>query len=259
MKACQVPQSKLHIKLLQATKVIIALVKEKKQLAAQLKELTGILEQRKTSPIVKDTNGTRAPALQVHQSEKGVQTTRNSPRGHVQWSAQKPSESRMEQSSPTVQSEPSPPLVSNRSKQIPNSSGLKHKQEEVQILQMSHHGEEEEQQLDISLASLKFTDSSLGESSLHHVLQMVERELSSSADDKPVPTVRHSTPEPAVVSDDHKQGKENSDGSLKLVGSKVVPLVKKHGQSQEVTRTSKVKTQNRTSVKPKVRNYNIKD
>ena len=114
--------------------------------------------------------------------------------------------------------------------------------------------------MDISLASLKFTDSSLGESSLHHVLQMVERELSSSDNDKAVSTVRHSTPEPpAVESDDYKQGKENGDSSLKLVGNRVVPQVKKHGQSQAATRTNKVKTQNRPSVKPKVRNYNIKD
>lgn len=274
LKACQVPQSKLHLKLLQATKVIIALVKDKKHLATQLKDLRTVLEQRKVSPIVQhqSTNGTTDPPPKVQQCEKSIQTSRTSPHGHIQWMSQKPPESTMEERESTAHSEAScPPGVSNtcRSRQSLRSYGSNYKPCGERV-QTSPRGEEhsthqaqhqEEQQLDLSLASLKFTDSSLGESSLHHVLQMVERELSSSDNDRDAAPVRHSTPEPAVETSPHKRGKENNERSLKLVGNRVVPQAKnpQRAQSQVVAWSNKVRTQNKTSVKPRVRNYNIKD
>ena len=68
LKACQVPQSKLHLKLLQATKVIITLVKEKKQLTAQLKEVSASLDKRKTPPISKLSSS--AAAVQQQRQEQ---------------------------------------------------------------------------------------------------------------------------------------------------------------------------------------------
>ena len=283
------PQSKLHLKLLQATKVIIALVKEKKQLAAQLEKVTAGGYDQKTSHSVKPSGSSGGATVSplVQQCDKSVQATTSSPRGHVQWTFQKPKEYSVEQRAAQPESSPSSTC---KSEEIATSSGNGHKPEEQDQAhvyqqqsghsrvkshspQQSGHGRVKghspppvSPQLDMSLASLKFTDSSLGESSLHHVLQMVERELSSSDNEREAP-LGHSTPEPAPVHVQqesahqplHQQGKENR--SLKLVGSRVVPQVKRHGRPQAVVQTNKSTTQksNRSTVKPRVRNYNIRD
>lgn len=280
LKACQVPQSKLHLKLLQATKVIIALVKEKKQLTAQLNEATANLDRRKTLPINPIRKQDR-----VQQCDKCVQTARDSPHGHVQWTSQKSLESSINQRSKVGQSgsKATPSLSSG-----PNMTPLGPKNGQKSPQEHTHHHEQtsppnnqqpihdntrfsgqilprDEQQIDVSLASLKFTDSSLGESSLHQVLQMVERELSSSDNDRDVP-MRHSTPEPPALESIHHQPLQEcgeEDGrALELVGSKVIPHVhvqpKKH-KPQTAAQTSRSRTQNRTLVKPRVRNYNIRD
>ena len=273
------PQSKLHLKLLQATKVIIALVKEKKQLTAQLKEATTSLDRRKTPPINPINKQHR-----VQQCDKCIQTTRDSPRGHVQWTSQKSLESSIDQISKGDQSgSKATPSLSSGPNMTPLNPRSSHKSPQKQSRhewtspnnQHSIHDEarssgqilpQDEQQPDISLASLKLTDSSLGESSLHQVLQMVERELSSSDNDRDVP-MRHSTPEPPALESVHHQPlqeyREDDGRALELVGSKVVPRVhvqaKKHRQPQTVPQTSRSRTQNRTSIKPRVRNYNIRD
>ena len=281
LKACQVPQSKLHLKLLQATKVIIALVKEKKQLTAQLKEVSASLDRRKTPPISKPSSSAAAVQQRVQQCDKCIQTARDSPRNHVQWTSQKSLESSIYQGSRMGQpdSKATPPSLRNKPKVTPLSpkNAIHDHQTHHSIHKPSGHiqSQQNEQQLDVdvSLTSLKFTDSSLGESSLHQVLQMVERELSSSDNDRDVPTagtVRHSTPEPPA---DHQPSppppqlqefcKDNDGRSLELVGSKVVPRVhtqsKKNRQPRTMTLTSRSRTQNRGTVQPRVRNYNIRD
>ena len=287
LKACQVPQSKLHLKLLQATKVIIALVKEKKQLTAQLKEVTASLDKRKTPPInpISKLSGANVQH-RVQQCDKCIQTARDSPRGHVQWTSQKSSESNdIDQGSrvdqPGSKATPSlrnKPTVTRLSPRNTTHEHQLHYHEQISPKFNNHHSVHEEahptahalpqneQQLDMSLASLKFTDSSLGESSLHQVLQMVERELSSSDNDRDIP-MRHSTPEPPAPAAVHHQLLQEvckDDGrSLELVGSKVVPRLhaqsKKNKQAQTKAQTATFRTHNRTSVKPRVRNYNIRD
>jgi hypothetical protein len=283
-----VPQSKLHFKLLQATKVIIALVKEKKQLTVQLKEVTASLDRRKTPPINKLSSSNSASAAaavqhRVQQRDKCIQTASNSPHSHIQWTSPKLLESIIDQKSGIGQSgsKPTPPSSRNEPKLTPLSS--RNATHEHQIHHHSIHKElqppdhalpqqEEQQQLDVdvSLASLKFTDSSLSESSLRQVLQMVERELSSSDNDGNIPTqgtVRHSTPEPPA---DHQPSSvtlqefcPDNGRPLELVGSKVVPRVhtqsKKNRQPRTMAQTTRSRTQNRTSVQPRVRNYNTRD
>ena len=275
------PQSKLHLKLLHATKVIIALVKEKKHLTVQLKEATASLDRRKTPSINKQSGSNGTAVHVVRQCDKCIQTVKDSPRGHVQWTSQKLSESSTEQKSRVGLSDTeTTPSMNSKPKVIPLSLESGHKSMQDQVLrhkQTSPNNQDfvheevhsssqvlpQDEQLDVSLASLKFTDSSLGESSLHQVLQMVERELSSSDNDRDAP-MRHSTPEPALerghqpLQECHK----DNDRSLKLVGSKVVPHVqskKLHGRPQIVALTNRSRTQNRASVKPRVRNYNIRD
>ena len=259
LKACQVPQSKLHLKLLQATKVIIALVKEKKQLTAQLKEVTASLDRRKTPPISKLSSSNGATVQhRVQQCDKCIQTARDSPRGHVQWTSQKSLESNIDQGSRVGQpGSKATPNLRNKPKVTPlsprNAAHGHQVHHHEQISPNNHHSDHEEahqtahtlpqdeqHQLDMSLASLKFTDSSLGESSLHQVLQMVERELSSSDNDRDVP-MRHSTPEPpAPEPADHHQllqkvyNSQDNGRSLELVGSKVVPCI--HVQSKKNNR-----------------------
>ena len=281
LKACQVPQSKLHLKLLQATKVIIALVKEKKQLTAQLKEVSASLDRRKTLPISKLSSSAATVQQRVQRCDKCIQTVRENPRNHVQWTSQKSLESSIDRGFRVGQpdSKATPPSLRNKPKATPLSP-----RNVIHDHQTPHHSihkpsghiqpqQNEQQQLDVdvSLTSLKFTDSSLGESSLHQVLQMVERELSSSDNDRDVPanTVRHSTPEPPA---DHQPSpppqlqefcKDNDGRSLELVGSKVVPRVhaqsKKNRQPRTIAQTARSRTQNRGSVQPRVRNYNIRD
>lgn len=300
LKACQVPQSKLHLKLLQATKVIIALVKEKKQLTARLKEVTANLDRRKTPPISL-TN--KLSSSRVQQCDKCIQTMRDSPRtsGHVQWTSLESSldpgsRSGQPGSNTAMSSLRSRPKVAPLSPRNAAHEHQIHHRQQQQFSPSNNHSvhkelhppaaghalpQQDEQQLDVSLASLKFTDSSLGESSLHQVLQMVERELSLSDNDRDVPTatVRHSTSEPLslaprdhepVTDDQHQQSTlqefcEDNGRSLELVGNKVVPHVHVHIQSkknqppQRMAQTARSRTQKRTSAKPRVRNYNIRD
>ena len=265
-------------------------------LTAQLKEVTNSLSRTKGLSPNGNQSGRRAniaaPPL-VHQSDKSVQTSRNSPRGHVQWTTEKCLESSMEERCSTAQSELLSSGVKTRSEQIPLMSRSGRGREQVHVyvhrqsspiinpprsategegssrLQVATH---DEQQLDMSLASLKFTDSSLGETSLHQVLQRVERELSSSDNDRDVPIVRHSTPEPPTITVDSKkasrlssQGVDESK-TLRLVGNKVVPQenkghIKMHVRSQVAGQTSRSRTQNRLSSlsRPRIRNYNIRD
>ena len=283
LKVSQVPQSKLHLKLLQATKVIIALVKEKKQLTAQLKEVTAGLDRRKTSPINPITH-----SKQVQLCDKCVQTvrTRDSPPGqgysrslesstdlksrvgdHESGSAAHPSWSSKPGATPLTPAnghKPSQDQVHHHEKTSSNNQ-QQSSREEAQ----SSSGRMQGEQLpaDVSLASLKFTDSSLGESSLNQVLQMVERELSSSDNERDVPVImRHSTPEPPPLlgagRGPPQECHRGDGGSLELVESKVVPLVlsKKPRQPQTVVaaQTNRPRTQSRTT-KPRVRNYNIRD
>lgn len=293
LKACQVPQSKLHLKLLQATKVIIALVNDKKQLTAQLKEMANT--ERRTKSQQSDPKVSQMP-VQLH-FEKGVQTS-SSPRGHVQWTMHKTATDSSTCSS-VEQRPPTGALSGHVHSQIQHvqlpvdSVGSSHNHPARQAVPGLHHqhvtssvdpplltGKEPDntrssqcvqeaprdgqQVLDMSLASLRFTDSSLGESSLHHVLQMVERGLSSSDNDRDAP-VGHSTPERAVEtssSRDHQPPQlrgESDERPLKLVGSRVVPQAKKHGRPQTTSQTSRTKKQTKSTVKPKVRNYNIRD
>ena len=302
------PQSKLHLKLLQATKVIIALVKEKKQLTAQLKEVTASLDRRKTPPIINpssklpSSNAAAAVQHRVQQCDKCIQTVRDSPRSHGQWTSQKSVESSsIDQGSSIGQHgsrDTCTPSVRNKPQVTPTSPRNAthehqiHHQQQISPKFNSHlsvHKEpphpsgrtttlpQDEQQLDVSLASLKFTDSSLGDSSLHQVLQMVERELSSSDNDRDIPTstVRHSTPEPpaltlteppADLQQPLQEVCKDNGRSLELVGNKMVPRVhsqlsKKNKPPQKTTQTTtgRSRMQNRTSVKPRVRNYNIRD
>ena len=82
---------------------------------------------------------------------------------------------------------------------------------------------------------------------------------------------RYSTPEPPA---NHQPSpppppqlqefcKDNDGRSLELVGSKVVPRVhtqsKKNRQPRTMALTSRSRTQNRGTVQPRVRNYNIRD
>ena len=290
LKACQVPQSKLHLKLLQATKVIIALVNDKKQLTARLKEMADT--ERRTKSQQPDPKVSQTP-VQLH-FEKGVQTS-SSPCGQVQWTVHKTATD----SSTCSSVEQRPPIVAQSGHvhsqvqhgQLPVDSvgsghnhpvrqavpGPEHqhvtssvdpplltsKEDDTRSSQCVREAPRDGQQvLDMSLASLKFTDSSLGESSLHHVLQMVERGLSSSDNDRDAP-VGHSTPERAVETSGRghppPQRGESDETSLKLVGSRVVPQAKKHGRPQTTSQTSRTKKQTKSTVKPKVRNYNIRD
>lgn len=296
--------------------MIIALVKEKKLLTAQLNKVATSREQRETCPTGKHSSLSDPTSPHVQKSEKGIQTTKNSPHGlnrvHSTSEVQLDSSGTtcMEQSSLVAQSRPhSVRAIDGRSREMPASarSGRKVERVEVHIhkhppLQSTEVKENDpplprqslprdelqhqQQMLDMSLASLKFTDSSLGETSLHHVLQLVERELSSSDNDRGMdaqPPVRHSTPEPLSgvmdpnpdsaahhgqgrqqqeVSELHVQHVDENKKSLKLVGNQMLPQIKKHVQGQRrVSQINKSKTHKTRSstAKPRVRNYNIRD
>lgn len=77
LRSCQVPQSKVHQKLVHATHVIIALLREKEQLVQQAKEVKG-------QPTVPRTNAQTQTELpvsteQVVQTEPPVASVRGSP------------------------------------------------------------------------------------------------------------------------------------------------------------------------------------
>ena len=96
----------------------------------------------------------------------------------------------------------------------------------------------------MSLASLKFTESSLGGDSLQQVLQLAERdhELMDHHDDRGIPFIRHSTPELELV------------GNKAPVQSRPGKTAGSHSNSARNFKARPVSSKTR-----KVRNYNSKD
>lgn len=223
LKACQIPETKLHQKLLQATKVIISLVKEKEALAVRLKEAS-IKDKEEHTPQHVRVSPTHSSNSELRpQVDKSVQVSRQSSTGAICRSS-----GHFHGDQSGIRS------VATGSSYSDHSRGTLNKE---------HHDNED--MLDVSLASLKFTDSSLGVESIQQVLQMAEKDQqlleSDLHNDRGAP-LRHSTPE------------------LELVGSRV-PVQNRplrtggsHGNMRGHTKARPLNIKTK-----RVRNYNSKD
>ncbi len=280
LKATQVPKSKLHQKLLQATQVIISLVREKERLEG----IVSVLQSDQRDPQ-------RRGKDRAHQPESGA---------GVQLASVEAEDHRDAGEKFKTGSPPNPVTDGNSGEQTRDARGSErssklHKQLDKETPSATFEGENHlyggrdhlptvespsdievgntqwrHDHLDVSLDSLKFVDSSEveGEESARRAFHLLDKDALSStlpshageeessrrvSAVEPLP--RASTPEVLVVPEAEELAQSNP---LQLKGSRIVPL--------PVDVPSRANPQWRSTARRrpqgqrrKVRNYNVKD
>lgn len=254
MKAGNVPQSKLHQKLVRATQVIISLVREKEQLTQKVKTLKS-----EVPPSTQEPHIPLATHVALNASSDFA-------------SPQSPKPNKLSKETSLLQSQKQPSKVSTQ--QAVQQDSLRHLPAGKHVVFLfffnvvncylfSGVSSPSLHDVDTSLVSLQFTESSMDGLSLEQVVQQIDRNLTdiSSVEGKSSKArVRHSTPQ---LSDAHNsdggvnagsigdlQREKNIYATLELVGHEVKPQVKS-GIKQIAPAFART-----TKSKSKVRNYN---
>lgn len=220
LRACQVPRSKLHQKLLQATQVIISLVKERESLSVELQEW-----------------------------RKGRGRSEHQERGSRNCSGEKCPDSQL---APVA----GPPKTVMEEAGSQDRTEDNHQVHEI----ASEPGRTPEQPLELSLQSLQFSDSSELESVQRVLQLVDNSGLTSGLEPRPrASTPRLKEPDSQTSKRDHSKlpnpNPLQSEQPLSLQGNRMSakprPLQPRPAGSQRRRAQASRKTQ--------VRNYNIKD
>ena len=234
LRACQVPRSKLHQKLLQATQVIISLVKERESLSVELQEWR---------------KGRESLSVELQEWRKGRGRSEHQERGSRNCSGEKCPDSQL---APVA----GPPKTVMEEAGSQDRTEDNHQVHEI----VSEPGRTPERPLELSLQSLQFSDSSELES-VQRVLQLVDNSgLTSGLEPRPrASTPRLKEPDLQTSKQDHSKlpnpNPLQSEQPLSLQGNRMSakprPLQPRPAGSQRRRAQASRKTQ--------VRNYNLKD